>query len=111
MSDPDDFFALFKDELNDPNALSLEEIRRAMPRPGDTRATMIARNNRNNPKRLTGAELAAEYWRSELDLEHVACIPDDAGTWDFESQNSDVRRTLTLRRFATQPHYDEQDKP
>lgn len=106
--DPEAFWALFKDELDDPNALSLEEIQRAMPVHGDTRATMIARNNRNNPKRLTSAELAAEYWRASLDLEYVVSNPDDAGTWNFTAMNEDVRRALILERFATLPHYDEE---
>lgn len=109
MTDAEDFFALFKDELNDPSALSLEEIQRAMPRPGDTRASMTARNNSNNPKRLTSAECAAEYWRNEGELNHISegyRWEDMTGGWS--SGENDARlRDQTLERFATLPHSDE----
>lgn len=99
MTDTEDFFAQFADELNDPKALSLEEIQRAMPAHGDTRESMIARNNRNNPKRLTNAELAAEYWCSEW----RKVTPETSDAVKILS----AERAEILHRFATLPHYDE----
>lgn len=103
--EPEAFWALFNDELNDPNALSFEEIQRAMPVHGDTRATMIARNNRNNPKRLTGPELAAEWWKA------LAVIPALRETGLDIHADRETQIAKTLERFATLPHYDEQDQP
>lgn len=110
MTDTEDFFAQFADELNDPKVLSLEEVQRAMPVHGDTRATMIARNNRNSPKRLTNAELAAEYESARCD----ALLVQETGhywqsiecTWSQDTERVHERER-TLIRFATLPHYDE----
>lgn len=122
MTDTEDFFAQFADELNDPKALSLEEVQRAMPVHGDTRESMIARNNRNNTKRLTNAELAAEAWRGEADLgigQTNARFgyfkkPSEA-QWEADlllhSLGELTHRLEALTRFATLPHYDEQDRP
>lgn len=107
--DPEAFWALFADELNDPNALSLEEVQRAMPVHGDTRETMIARNNRNNPKRLTNAELAAEYWRADGD-QFAIC---EGITWEGQvgewptGEKAALHRQRILEQFVTLPHYDE----
>ena len=113
--DPEAFWALFADELNDPNALSLEEVQRAMPVHGDTRETMIARNNRNNPKRLTGPELAAEYWHLELELQQ-AMTQELAASIDKRKKATKhwqerigilMKRWFAMRNFATLPNYDE----
>ena len=45
-------------------------------------------------KRFTGAELAAEYWAAALDA-------------DLMAPKELVEITATIRRFATNPSYDE----
>lgn len=64
-------------------------------------------------KRLTNAELAAEYWRAQDD---VSCADDPSGskpgTWPngYDRENGqflDDARLETLERFATLPSYDE----
>ena len=64
-------------------------------------------------KRLTDAELAAEYWRADSDAgyaEERGALPNDphwVGTWSREAPDCNDRQRA-LRRFATTPDYDEE---
>lgn len=57
-------------------------------------------------KRLTEAELAAEYWSAEHRLEQTRGL---GGRYTELLEEEDLNRVLTLHRFATNPHYDELD--
>ena len=87
------------------------EIMRAAIVFGDTPENIIRRLNQTSPKRLTDAELAAEYWRENADHWQAnefnnANLALDGCTWpdDWEAIN---RRRATFRRFATTASYDE----
>lgn len=60
-------------------------------------------------KRLTGAELAAEYWRADGD-QFAIC---EGITWEGQvgewptGEKAALHRQRILERFATMPHYDE----
>jgi hypothetical protein len=54
-------------------------------------------------KRLTGPELAAEYWRAYRDDLSVAFYG-----WDEGQRETDWDMVETLERFAALPHYDEE---
>lgn len=69
--------------------------------PRDTRITHRAANRMATEKRLTSAEVAAEYWRASSGADEV----NYDRRFDEESING------ILHRFATLPHYDEQDTP
>lgn len=55
-------------------------------------------------KRFTDAELAAEYWKAAT-IDTTYWGADDEGSPDGARA---VEQTITLRRFATLPHYDEE---
>jgi len=60
-------------------------------------------------QRLTDTELAAEYQRGEFDYErafHGMCYR--SGNWD-SGKFATYDRRATLERFATLPHFDEDD--
>jgi len=60
-------------------------------------------------KRLTNAEIAAEYQRAEFDYErafHGMCYL--SGRWKPDKFSTHDRRAV-MERFATLPHYDETD--
>lgn len=60
-------------------------------------------------KRLTNAELAAEYWQAQHDFAFIAegmIWGQMCGHWSF-GEDAASARTKTLERFATLPHYDE----
>jgi hypothetical protein len=62
-------------------------------------------------KRLTPAELAAEYWRSEADWRNAYRSAPMPGIDQWAANQFDARdRERTLHRFATLPHYDEHAK-
>lgn len=66
--------------------------------------------NLTEQKRLTDAELAAEYWSEEKNLGDVRdWIKTLPGYQVLEPVLLD--RVLTLHRFATLPHYDEAPSP
>lgn len=66
-------------------------------------------------KRLTSAELAAEYWRTDADEWQAdeygdANLSEEGSTWT--DRHADTRRRAkTLLRFASLPHYDEEVTP
>lgn len=66
-------------------------------------------DNMARQKRLTDAELAAEYWRSREDF---VCIVEGirwesmCDEWRL-GEGSAIDRKFTLESFATLPHYDE----
>jgi len=70
---------------------------------------------RSSGKRLTGSELAAEYWfdeamanAAEADLE--TCREGDSNkvvNGIFDRMQRHRLRALIIHRFATLPHYDE----
>ena len=62
--------------------------------------TRIGATRRAEPKHLTDAELAAEWWRSERDL--------TIHWYDAMACSYLTRECATLLRFATHPHYYEE---
>jgi hypothetical protein len=58
-------------------------------------------------KRLTDAELAAEYHSADAGVWVVQCASHASGEWDDELIDATIRFRRILKRFATQPHYDE----
>ena len=59
-------------------------------------------DNMSQQKRLTEAELAAEYWRANA----LGWMHEDAGEFTRAEQHS--TESSIFRRFATLPHYDEE---
>lgn len=57
-------------------------------------------------KRLTDAELAAEDW----ELQYGCEVSSEWGT-DWEAMKREKEQRAIMHRFATLPHYDEQDQP
>lgn len=79
--------------------------------PRDTRITFNAANRMAEQKRLTNAELAAEYWRACLVSDVIKLgseMPEHLATLDYETAN---RYAHTMHRFATLPHHDEEVTP
>lgn len=56
-------------------------------------------------QRFTDAELAAEYWRAELDVATDGYSLNEEGCdWEIFSDPIIQQRQKTLHRFATLPH-------
>lgn len=71
--------------------------------PRDTRVTFRAAERMAREKRLTNAELAAEYWKQEPVPDRVMeCM----GVSD-PAHDEALEKVAILHRFATLPHYDE----
>ena len=85
-----------------PLELTVYPLDPAFPRgynlPRDTRTTYRAADRMAKEKRLTGPELAADYWLAMSGLLY--------GHGKVARKQRD-----TLRRFATLPHYDEEVTP
>lgn len=63
-------------------------------------------------KRFTDAELAAEYWRARARLERLAFDELSSGDeYGDEAWTLIAHPANTFLRFATLPHYDEQETP
>lgn len=64
-------------------------------------------------KRLTNAELAAEYWRAQSDESVITegySWAEMCGGWNSEEYET-CQRAKTLLRFAALPHYDQEVTP
>ena len=62
----------------------------------------------NTHKRLTDAELAAEYHSADATVWIIQSASHATGEWDEGLVEATVQFRRTLERFATHPHYDEQ---
>lgn len=70
----------------------------------------VWRGDEFEEKRLTDAELAAEYWRTGQDEAYITEGIIWKGICDgwSTSESAALHRSYVIRRFATLPHYDEE---
>jgi hypothetical protein len=69
-------------------------------------------------KRLTDAELAAEYWNEQARAANAltgyaaaSIVGDQEGEGAYSDKHDEHHRRLVIfRRFATHPHHDEEDQ-
>lgn len=79
--------------------------------PRDTRVTFRAANRMAHEKRFTPAELAAEAWAARAAFDRTSFNEISSGDEFSDKRWAYVTDRLnTLYRFATLPHYDE-DQP